>query len=89
MANLPSVEKRNRQSLKRKARNVVVRTQVKGALKAARTAISAKDPAKVKDALKEAMRVVGKAKSKGVMHPRTAARRIARLAKSAANSLKK
>jgi small subunit ribosomal protein S20 len=89
MANLPSVEKRNRQSLKRKARNVVVRTQVKGALKAARSAIAGKKPADVAKALQEAMRVVGKAKSKGVMHPRTAARRIARLAKSAAGALKK
>jgi small subunit ribosomal protein S20 len=89
MANLPSVEKRNRQSLKRRARNVVVRTQVKGAVKAARAALASKDPAKTKTALVEAMRVVGKAKSKGVLHPRTAARRISRLAKAAAALSKK
>ena len=83
MANLPSVEKRNRQALKRRARNQVVRSQVKGALKDARTAIAAKDPAQVKAALTEAMRMVGKAKSKGILHPRTAARRISRLAKAA------
>jgi small subunit ribosomal protein S20 len=89
MANLPSVEKRNRQSLKRRARNQVVRTQVKGAVKAARAALEAKDPARVTAALVEAMRVVGKARSKGVLHPRTAARRIARLSKAAAGLRKK
>lgn len=84
MANLPSVEKRNRQSQKRRARNQIVRTHVKGAIKAVRAALTEKDPAKTAAALTTAMRVVGKAKSKGVLHPRTAARRISRLAKAAA-----
>jgi small subunit ribosomal protein S20 len=84
MANLPSVEKRNRQSQKRRARNQVIRTQVKGAIKAVRVALGGKSAAKRTEALVEAMRVVGKAKSKGVLHPRTAARRIARLAKAVA-----
>jgi small subunit ribosomal protein S20 len=86
MANLPSVEKRNRQSIKRRARNQAVRTQIKGAVKSARTALGGKDAAKTSEALREAMRVIGKARSKGVLHPRTAARKISRLAKAAAKN---
>jgi small subunit ribosomal protein S20 len=83
MANLPSVEKRNRQSIKRRARNQTVRTQIKGAVKTARAAIEGKDPAKTADALRDAMRAIGKARSKGVLHARTASRKISRLAKAA------
>lgn len=83
MANLPSVEKRNRQSTKRRARNATVRTQVKGVMKTARQAIAGKDAGKTKTALTEAMRALGKAKSKGVLHARTAARKMSRLAKLA------
>jgi small subunit ribosomal protein S20 len=83
MANLPSVEKRNRQSIKRRARNQAVRTQIKGAVKSARTALGGKDAAKTSEALREAMRVIGKARSKGVLHARTASRKISRLAKAA------
>jgi small subunit ribosomal protein S20 len=86
MANLPSVEKRNRQSIKRRARNAAVRTQIKGAVKSARTALGGKDAGKTADALREAMRVIGKARSKGVLHRRTAARKISRLAKAANKS---
>ena len=86
MANLPSVEKRNRQSIKRRARNAAVRTQIKGAVKSARTALGGKDAAKTSEALREAMRVIGKARSKGVLHRRTAARKISRLAKAANKS---
>ena len=83
MANLPSVEKRNRQSIKRRARNQTVRTQIKGAVKAVRASIEGKDAGKTTEALREAMRVIGKARSKGVLHPRTAARKISRLARAA------
>ena len=88
MANLPSVEKRNRQSLKRRARNQVVRTQVKGAIKALRSSLTGGAP-KTKEALAQVMRVGGKAKSKGVMHRRTASRRISRLAKAVHAATKK
>lgn len=83
MANTKSAEKRNRQSQKRRARNVSVRTGVKGAVKKAREALT-KDPAQSADAVKAATRTLAKAASKGVLHPRNAARRIARLAKAAA-----
>jgi len=86
MANLPSVEKRNRQSIKRRARNQAVRTQIKGAVKSARAAIGGKDAGRTVETLREAMRVIGKAHSKGVLHARTAARKISRLAKAAAKN---
>ncbi|MDY7229954.1 30S ribosomal protein S20 [Hyalangium rubrum] len=83
MANTKSAEKRNRQAQKRRARNTTVRTTVKVAVKKAREALTTKDAGKTTDAVKEATRTLAKAASKGVIHPRNAARRIARLAKAA------
>jgi small subunit ribosomal protein S20 len=83
LANTKSAEKRNRQALKRRARNTTVRTTVKGALKKAREAIATKDTAKTGDAVKAAARTLSKAASKGVIHKRNASRRISRMAKAA------
>lgn len=80
MANTRSAEKRNRQSQKRRARNLGVRTSVKTAVKKAREAIATKDPVKAKEALREATTMINKAASKGVLHARNASRRIGRLA---------
>jgi small subunit ribosomal protein S20 len=87
LANTKSAEKRNRKSQKRRARNASVRTTVRTSVKRAREAILAKDPVKAGEALREATRILGKAASKGVLHPKNAARRIARLAHSLAHSL--
>jgi small subunit ribosomal protein S20 len=84
MANIASVIKRNRQAQKRRLRNTAIRTGVKRVIKDAREALAAKDPAARKEALRVAMRVLDKASSKGALHPRTAARRISRLAKAIA-----
>jgi small subunit ribosomal protein S20 len=81
VANTRSAEKRNRQTQKRRARNASVRSNVKTAVKNAREALAAKDPSKVKEALTGAVRSLNKAASKGVLHRRTAARRISRLMK--------
>ena len=83
MANTRSAQKRNRQALKRRARNQAVRTQVKSAVKKAREALAAKDPAKAQEALRAAARTLDKAASKGVLHKKNASRRIARLYASA------
>ena len=82
MANLPSVEKRHRQSLKRNARNVAKRTQVKTAVKKLRELVEKKDAASAKTALREAARVIDMAASKGVLTKANASRRIARLSKA-------
>ncbi|MBL9039378.1 MAG: 30S ribosomal protein S20 [Archangium sp.] len=80
MANTHSAEKRHRQSLKRNARNVAVKSEVKSAIKKAREAITGGDASKAKDALKHATSLLNKAASKGVLHRRNAQRRVARLA---------
>ena len=79
MANTKSAQKRNRQALKRRVRNQAVRTQVKSAVKKAREALASKDPAKLQEALRAAERTLDKAASKGVLHKKSASRRIARL----------
>ncbi|HVP61975.1 MAG TPA: 30S ribosomal protein S20 [Myxococcaceae bacterium] len=83
MANTKSAQKRNRQALKRRARNQAVRTQVKSAVRKAREALASKDPARVQEALRAAARTLNRAASKGVLHKKNASRRIARLAAAA------
>jgi small subunit ribosomal protein S20 len=80
LANTASAEKRNRQAQKRRARNVAVRTGVKGAVKKVREAIEKGDAAGAKAALKAAEKALDGAASKGVLHRNTASRRISRLA---------
>ena len=60
-----------------------VRTEVKSAVKKAREAVANKDAQGVVEAVKLATKSLAKAGSKGVLHPRTASRRIGRLAKAA------
>jgi small subunit ribosomal protein S20 len=86
LANTRSAEKRNRQTQKRRARNVQVRTGLKSAVKKAREAITGADPAAAKDAVQAALRTLDKAASKGVVHKNAAARRIGRLAKALAKA---
>ncbi|MGO9830598.1 MAG: 30S ribosomal protein S20 [Myxococcaceae bacterium] len=85
MANTKSAEKRSRQNGVRRARNQSVRTQVKSAVKQARETFANKDVAASQQALREAMKTLSTAASKGVLHPRNAARRISRLARAFAS----
>ncbi|MFH1985687.1 MAG: 30S ribosomal protein S20 [Pseudomonadota bacterium] len=79
MANHKSALKRARQSEDRRLRNKAVKTRVKNITKdmLAATAETAADDLKV------AQSVIDKAAKKGVIHPRTASRKIARLTKIA------
>jgi small subunit ribosomal protein S20 len=77
-----SEEKRHKQSLKRRARNRHVRSTVKTAVKEVRAAI-AQSPDRAGQAVSRGMAVIAKAGSKGVLHGKTAARKISRLAKAA------
>jgi len=86
MANHPSAEKRHRQSVKRAARNQVVRSRVRTSVKTARAAIAAGDATTAVESVAAASRSLDKAASKGVLHRRNASRRIARLAKQAAKT---
>jgi small subunit ribosomal protein S20 len=83
MANIPSVIKRNRQAQKRRVRNHAARTKVRGAVKGVRDAMSSgTSAADRKTALGQAMRTLQKAAGKGLLHKRTAARKISRLSKA-------
>lgn len=84
MANIASVIKRNRQAQKRRVRNSAIRTAVKRVIREAREAFAGQDAEVRAKALREAMRTIDKASTKGVLHARSASRHIARLAKAAA-----
>jgi small subunit ribosomal protein S20 len=81
VANTRSAEKRNRQAEKNRLRNASVRSTVKTAVKKVRDAVAKNDPA-VKDLFRQAAAAIDKASSKGVVHARTASRKVARLAKA-------
>lgn len=81
MANHKSAIKRNAQSLRRRMRNRAVKTRVKKSIKAVGKAHQNGED--VKTRLMEAQSVIDKAAKKGVIHKRTAARKISRLAKRA------
>ena len=80
MANLKSAIKRNRQSIKRRDRNRIVRTAVRTAIKDARVAAESGDKAKANELLKKAEKMIAKAANKKVYHGRNASRKISRLA---------
>jgi small subunit ribosomal protein S20 len=81
VANIKSQIKRNRQNVKARDRNKVVRTRTRTMVKRFESAVEAGD----KDAAEEAYRVASaaldKAANKNVMHKNAAARKKSRLAK--------
>ena len=81
MANHKSALKRVRQNEKRRLANKAVKTRVKGSVKSVRQALEAKDAAQAAEALAAAVPVIDKAAGKGVLHRKTASRKISRLAK--------
>ena len=83
MANIKSQIKRNRQNEKARLRNKAVRSELKTRTKAALTTAGTEAGP---DALREAMRRLDKAASKGVIHRNAAARRKSRLTKRVART---
>jgi len=79
MANHVSAEKRARQSEVAAARNRSVRTGVRSALKKARIALEGGDKAAAQEIVKKASVVLARAASKGVVHPKAAARTTSRI----------
>jgi small subunit ribosomal protein S20 len=84
MANIASQIKRNRQTVKRKARNQAVRSELKTRSKAAVSAAGSGDAAAADEALRAAQQRIDTAAAKGVLHKRTAARQKSRLARKVA-----
>ena len=80
MANIASAEKKNRQRLRHRQRNLLSLSRVRTYVKRVRTAVAAKD-AKAKDLLKEAIKLIDKAAQKGLIKKQTASRKVSRLTK--------
>ena len=80
MANHASAEKRNRQTIKRTARNKSVRTEFRSLVKTVRELIAKGDAAGAKAALTPAISALDSAVSKGVLVRGAASRRVSRLA---------
>ena len=83
MANHKSAKKRARQALKRRDRNRHDRSEMRSAIKNVRVAVEAGDAEGASNALKLAESKLRRASSKGLVHWKTASRRISRLTKAA------
>lgn len=84
MPSIKSAKKRARQEITRRARNVSRKTAIKTAVKKVVAAVVDEDLKIAKNLLREAESKLAHAKTKGVLHRRTAARKISRLAKRVA-----
>ena len=76
-----SEEKRFKQSLKRHDRNQSVKSRIKTLMKKVITAAGNKDTAAAETQLRSAISAIQKAGRKKILHPNTAARRVARLSR--------
>jgi small subunit ribosomal protein S20 len=83
MAHTKSARKRIRQDEKRRVRNQSVKTRVRSLTKQFRTTLDESDSEQTAKALKEAIQALDKAATKGIMHSKTASRKIGRLSKAA------
>ena len=79
MANHKSALKRARQNEERRQRNRARKTRMKNVVKAVEQAIATNDRDLALDRLKEAVSIIDKTASKGVIHRNKAARKISRL----------
>jgi small subunit ribosomal protein S20 len=84
VASHASALKAHRQNVVRRERNRQLRSRLRGALKAIRAAVDKNEFDAVKDQLKEAVSLVDRMASKGIIHKNAAARYKSRLAKQAA-----
>jgi small subunit ribosomal protein S20 len=82
VANIKSQIKRNRQNERRRVRNKATRSRLRTEAKAVQTTAASGDADAAESRLRETARMLDKAASKGSIHPRTAARRKSKLARS-------
>ena len=87
MATHKSAEKRSRQNEKKRLRNTSVKSSIKTRVKSVLNAVEEKDKTASGTALASAIPAINKASSKGVLHKKTASRKISRLTKKV-NALK-
>lgn len=81
MATHKSAEKRDRQSKKRRERNIADKSAIKTKVKSVLSAVETKDKEASAKALKAAIPALDKAAVKGVIHRKNASRKISRLTK--------
>jgi small subunit ribosomal protein S20 len=79
----PSVIKRHRQSLKRRAKNVEIKSRLRTLIKKARQAVDGKNLETISAQIRTVDKALGKAVSKGVIKKNTASRWLSRLSRSA------
>lgn len=80
MANTSSAKKATRQMIRRTETNKARRTRVKSEVRAVEEAIKAGDQAKALAALAAAEPILARNAQKGIMHKKTASRKVSRLA---------
>lgn len=87
MANIKSAQKRARQNVKRRQKNLARKTAIKTAVKKVLASLEKGDDiAMTKELFKDAEARLARAKSKGVIHQNTVARKISALAKKVAQA---
>lgn len=86
MANHKSAIKRHKQSEKRRTRNLVVKSTVKSAIKKVRDSVASGNAEQAHASLRTAVKLLGSATSKSVLHKNNSSRKISRLTK-AVNSI--
>lgn len=79
MANHASAAKRNRQRIKREARNKSIRSSLRTALKQARLAIQSGEVDAAKEKVAGASRALARAVTQGVLHRNNASRTTSRI----------
>jgi len=87
MANSLSSKKRVRQNAKRRLANRIKSSAMKTALRKVETSLEGGDAASISAAVKLAYKRIDKAARKRIIHPNTAARRKALVARNAAKRL--
>lgn len=80
----PSAVKRNRQNKKRNARNTMLRAALRTTIRRVTSALARKDVPTAQAELPVAVRALGKATTKGIIHKNQASRRISRLTRKVA-----
>ncbi|HHO48806.1 MAG TPA: 30S ribosomal protein S20 [Desulfobacteraceae bacterium] len=79
MANHKSALKRDRQSKVRRLRNRMNKSRMKSAVNRMEEAVAAGSEEQAREALLQAISVIGKTAAKGSIHKKTASRKISRL----------
>jgi len=79
MATHKSAIKRHRQNLKRRVRNITIKSAIKTAIKQVKDNIASGNAEKAKASLANTVKVLDKAVSKGALHRNNASRKVSHL----------